>query len=478
MVGNRRQPLVVALALALVAVLTIGFGVNVASADPLARDRDPKPLNLGNPGLSMTREESQFIAKQLKPVRRHLPKLKAPRPTYPDMYRPRVNVDPWLADNPARAQRYKLGDVIDVRQSLYSQIGFPGVRTYQIRFRSTDSRGYPMIASALLMIPLLATPNKNVFVWNQPINGSGADCGVTAALNRPSTGNFDTIMTELVTPVLQLGYPVLMPDGMGPRNSYAINRMSSHVVLDAMRMVHKQKKFELSKSKFVVMGISHGGLMTGYAAMEQGAYAPELTKYINQFIVHEGAPDLIKMAHQFGLFGHLSKVPSPYGGFFISFLTGAVREYADKVPLYTEWMNEWGRTNFKVHRSTCLPFNLQLGFGQMIPTYFKDGFMESKTFRNMMQIAKDNSMIYYPGLPKVPVLLIHGSADEIIYQHKDDRYMFEKWCRAGVNAVYQEIPLGDHFTTVALSSPRVIVQVLLSLNDVPQIPMCGGKVIV
>jgi len=56
--------------------------------------------------------------------------------------------------------------------------------------------------------------------------------------------------------------------------------------------------------------------------------------------------------------------------------------------------------------------------------------------------------------------------------------MFEKWCRAGVNAVYQEIPLGDHFTTVALSSPRVIVQVLLSLNDVPQIPMCGGKVIV
>jgi len=26
--------------------------------------------------------------------------------------------------------------------------------------------------------------------------------------------------------------------------------------------------------------------------------------------------------------------------------------------------------------------------------------MESKTFRNMMQIAKDNSMIYYPGLPR------------------------------------------------------------------------------
>ena len=171
-------------------------------------------------------------------------------------------------------------------------------------------------------------------------------------------------------------------------------------------------------------------------------------------------------------------MPSPYGGFFISFLTGAVREYADKVPLYTEWMNEWGRANFKIQRSTCLPFNLQLGSGQIIPTYFKDGFFESKTFRTMMQIAKDNSMMYYPGLPKVPVLLIHGSADEILYQNKEDEYLYKKWCRAGVNAVYQEIPLGDHFSTVGLSSPRVVAQVLLSLNDVKQTPMCGGKVII
>lgn len=475
---RRRQPVLVALALALVAIMATGVGVNIASADPLARDKDPEPINLGDMKFPMSRQDARFIANQLKPVKRHLPKLKAPRPNYPDMYRPRVNADPWLADNPARAQRYKLGDVMDIRESLYTQIGFPGVRSYQIRYRSTDSRGYPMIASAMLMIPLLATPNKNVFVWNQPINGSGADCGVTAALNRPSTGSFDTVMTELVTPVLQLGYPVLMPDGMGPRNSYAINRMSSHIVLDAMRMVHKQKKFELSQSKFVVMGISHGGLMTGYAAVEQGSYAPDLTKYINQFIIHEGAPDLLKLAQQFGLYGNLQKVPSPYGGFFISFLTGAVREYADKVPLYTEWMNEWGRANFKIQRSTCLPFNLQLGSGQIIPTYFKDGFFESKTFRTMMQIAKDNSMMYYPGLPKVPVLLIHGSADEILYQNKEDEYLYKKWCRAGVNAVYQEIPLGDHFSTVGLSSPRVVAQVLLSLNDVKQTPMCGGKVII
>ncbi|WQD13420.1 MAG: hypothetical protein U1U88_001665 [Lawsonella clevelandensis] len=39
-----------------------------------------------------------------------------------------------------------------------------------------------------------------------------------------------------------------------------------------------------------------------------------MNPYIEQFIISEGAPDFIKLAHSFGLYGDLSKVPSMWGG--------------------------------------------------------------------------------------------------------------------------------------------------------------------
>lgn len=477
MTGSRRTLLTITTSLTLVAALAVGMGVSVADANSLTNDIETHPINLGDMHFPMSRSDSQFIANQLQPVKRQQPELKTPRPGYSDFFSPNINVDPWLADNPVRAARYRKGDVIDIRESDHTQLWFPGVKGYQVLFRSTDSRGYPMIASAMLMIPPKATPNKNVLVWNQPINASGADCGIVASMNRPSTGFLNTPLVKNISPALRAGYPVLMPDGMGPRNAYAINRLASHIILDAMRMVHKQQKFELSKSKFVVIGISHGGLMTGYAAVEQGAYAPELTRYINQFIIHEGAPDLIKLAQNFGLYGDLGKFPTPWGGFLTSYFIGAVRENGDLLRLHEAWLNESGRRAYRAHSSMCLPWNLFAGMGSSIPTYYKDGYMRSKTFRTMMQIAKDNSMIYFPGMPKVPVMLLHGTTDQILYLHKEDEYLFNKWCKAGVNAVYQEIPLGDHFSTIGLSAPRVIYRIMQALENIPQKSGCGGKII-
>lgn len=97
-------------------------------------------------------------------------------------------------------------------------------------------------------------------------------------------------------------------------------------------MTRKQREFQLDKSKFVVLGISHGGLQMGYAAAEQPYYAPELTNAITRFVVHEGAPDLIKLAQSFGLYGNLSTYPAIYGSFFMGYLISAAREYSDKLP--------------------------------------------------------------------------------------------------------------------------------------------------
>lgn len=474
--NTRRRLHKSALALSLAAILTVGNAFVPAHATPANFDRDPNPIDLGYMDFPMSRQDSDFIANQLDPVQLHLPKQTGERPAYDDFFRPRINVDPWFFDDQAEAVKHELGDVIDVRESIYGQVWYPASRSYQFRYRSTDSRGYPMIASAILVVPPHATPNKNVFVWAQPINAVGADCGVVAAMNRPSWGTIDTFAAVGILPALRAGHPVLLPDSTGPRNSYVINRLSSHVILDGIRMTRKQREFQLDKSKFVVMGISHGGLQTGYTAAEQPYYAPELKNVITRFVIHEGAPDLLKLAQSFGLYGNMANYPTIYGSFFISYLIAAAREYGDQLPYFKDWLTEDGVKELKKQRSTCLPWSTAMGVGVRLPELFKDGFYESKTFRTLMQIAKDNSLIYYPGVPQVPTLLVHGTADTILYQHKEDSYLAEKWCKAGANVGYQEIPLGDHGTTIAASAPYVVQVVSDGLNEKPAPNQCGKKI--
>lgn len=473
MFDTRRRFQKSAVALSLVAVLTAGMGLSPANATPANFDRDPNPIDLGYMDFPMSRQDSDFIANQLDPVDLYLPEKTGERPGYSDFFRPRINVDPWFFDDPVKAAEYELGDVIETRESLYGQVWYPGSRNIQIRYRSTDSRGYPMIASALLVIPPHATPNSNVFVWAQPINAVGADCGVVAAMNRPSWGSFDTLAGVGAVPALAAGFPVLLPDSTGPRNSYVINRLSSHVILDGIRMTRKQTEFQLNDSKFVVLGISHGGLQVGYTAAEQPYYAPELTDVINRFVIHEGAPDLIKLAQSFGLYGNMAEYPAFYGGFFISYLISAAREYGDKVPYFEQWLTDYGREQLKKHRSLCLPFNTVAGAGVRLPEFFKEGFYESKTFRTLMQVAKDNSLMYYPGTPKVPTMFVHGTTDGILYQHKDDKFLWNKWCDAGANVGYLEIPFGTHFTTIRRSVPQITSFLVAGLKEEPAENMCG-----
>lgn len=461
----------------LAAVLVAGSGVAVAHASGF--DVAKKPLDLGHTDVPMTIAQSEYIAHQLRPVPYKVKLKKAAHPAMPNWVKSDLPDDPFMRDDALHYVRkgYKQGQVIRKRKSLWSQAYYPGSRSIQYAFVSYDSRGYPMTATATLVVPPHAKPNASVLQWNQFINSSGPKCKVTTQLNQPNSWGIVNNPIQMMVAALLLGHPVLLTDAEGPRNSYAINRLASHVLLDSMRMVHQQKDFPLHKSHFVALGVSHGGLQTGYAAAEQPYYAPELTSYIDQFIVNEGAPDFIKLAHSMGLYGDLSAAPSPYGGFLVSFLIGAIREYPDIVPRMDYWLTSYGKALIAANRNVCMPFTLAAGGAGMMRYIVKDGFFRSQTFKDMMQIAKDSSSFYYPGNPKVPTLLIHGKLDEILYQADQDKALWQRYCQAGTNTVYQQVPLSGHFITPGVSFPRMVIQSLLSLNGVHQIPMCKVPVI-
>ena len=472
----RRRVGTIALSLALTATMVAGLGFGVAQASDF--DKAEKPLNVDTPSFFMTVEESQHIASQLEPISLRLKLKKSPHPAVAEWVQPIFPDDPFMKDDAWKYVRkgYQQGQIIRQRKSLWSQLFFPGSRSVQYAFVSYDSRGYPMTATATLVVPLHAKENAGVVQYNQFINSSGPRCKVTNSLNSPlAGGDFNNVIQGLNI-VLAAGHPVLFPDAEGPRNSYAINRLASHVLLDSMRMVHRQKDFPLKSSPFTAIGISHGGMQTGYAAAEQPYYAPDLTKYIKQFIVNEGAPDLIKVAHNFGFFGSRQNIPALYGSFMMSFVIGAMREYSDVVPNAEKWLTDYGKSIITVNRNLCMPFTFPMGTGMISSKVMKDGFFESETFRQAMQVAKESSSIYYPGHPKVPTLLIHGALDEILFQAEQDAVLWHRYCDAGSNMLFQLTPVG-HFGTPALSMPRMLIQGMAPFHGAEQHPNCDIPVL-
>lgn len=243
-------------------------------------------------------------------------------------------------------------------------------------------------------------------------------------------------------------------------------------------MVHQQHDFPLQQSHFVSMGISHGGLQTGYTAVEQPNYAPELAPYIEQYIVNEGAPDFIKLAHSMGLYGQVSNVPSAWGGFLVSFLIGMMREYGDLLPHMEQWLTPYGKKLIKANRNLCMPFTLAAGGGGIFKYLVKDGFFRSKTFKTALRIAKDSSSFYNPTIPTSPILLVHGKFDGILYQAEQDEVLWQRYCNAGANAVYEKIPFTGHMMTPGVSTTRMFLRTVLSLHGVKQLRNCLVPVII
>lgn len=467
-----------ALSLCVTVALTAGVGCGVASATTF--DAAKKPLDLGETQVGMTIEQSEYIAHQLKPVPLKLKLKKGPRPPIPEWAKSRVKPKGFFANDAWHYVRkgFRAGHVMRKREARWVKGYFPiAARGVQYAYVSYDSRGYPMTATATLVIPHNLKPNANVMEYNQFINSSGPNCSVTTQLNQLLSWGMMTSTVQMIGVALALGYPVLLPDGDGANNIYAINRVTSHVILDSMRMVHQQHDFPLAQSHFVSLGASHGGMMTGYAATEQPYYAPDLTSYINQFIVNEGAPNLIKLAHSFGLYGERQNAPSAYGSFLMSFVVGAAREYPDLLPHLEQWLTPYGKALIMGNRSICTPLTFAVGPGVPIKNIVKEGFLQSQTFKTMMQIAKYSSSFYYPGNPKVPTLLIHGTLDEILYQAEQDKALWQRYCKAGVNVVYEQVPGTGHFITPAVSFPRMVVQSASSLAGRVQTPRCDNPVI-
>ncbi|MET0812184.1 MAG: alpha/beta fold hydrolase [Microbacterium sp.] len=153
-------------------------------------------------------------------------------------------------------------------------LGAPlAARGWRIMYRSTDLNGEPVVATGVLVVPLVPAPpgGRTILSWSHPTTGSARECA-------PSYGFDPYTAIEGLRSLLDRGFAVVATDytGMGAEgpDSYLIGATEGNNVLDAARAAQHVLGGAVS-DRLVLWGHSQGGQAALFAAERAGDYAPE-----------------------------------------------------------------------------------------------------------------------------------------------------------------------------------------------------------
>ncbi len=114
-------------------------------------------------------------------------------------------------------------------------LGAPlAARAWRIMYRTTTAAGEPVVATGVIVVPLLPAPpeGRTVVSWGHPTTGAARDCAPSYAFDPFS-------LIEGLRALLDRGYAVVATDyvGMGTDgpDSYLVGITGGNAVLDAVR---------------------------------------------------------------------------------------------------------------------------------------------------------------------------------------------------------------------------------------------------
>ena len=191
--------------------------------------------------------------------------------------------DPWYLA-PKNIEDYSPGDILKWRPgkplSLDNDIALETGPVYQIQYRSTDSKGFPL-ANVLTAI----VPEKNVKFGNlftaiyfsdSPSPHYNPSLDMTLRTGYPIVWTKQQLGT--IVSALNEGWIVAVPDDNGVRASFPSGPTSAYTTIDCMRaMLQSESITGLHRDAVVTLnGYSGGGITSAWVAEMQPEYAPEL----------------------------------------------------------------------------------------------------------------------------------------------------------------------------------------------------------
>ncbi|MFD9698863.1 lipase family protein [Lentzea sp. NPDC059081] len=319
--------------------------------------------------------------------------------------------DPFYAV-PSRLDTKRDGTVLRFRRLPSSALAVPApAHVWQLLYKTRDNAGKPTATVGTLLVPTAGWTGggeRPLLSYQTPEDGLATTCAPSYLLragsvtyDQPSEGQarFDR---DQVADAVHRGWAVMVPDYEGPRSEFLGTEAAAHGVLDGIRAA---RSFPLARvdrdAPIGLWGYSGGGLATAAAAQRQARYAPELE--ISG--IAEGGVVADVNAAIGALSGQVFSGWLPFG--FAALRNAHPRANVD------QYLNTLGRESADKVAHGCAGAAIVGGphFATVQQFEASPGSLTSGAFHDL---AHGVSPVGMGGTPTAPVLMYHGTADELL----------------------------------------------------------------
>lgn len=320
--------------------------------------------------------------------------------------------------------------------------GPPDAAAYRVLYRSTGLRGEPIAVSGLVVIPNGPAPvgGRPVVAWGHPTTGIVPHCA-------PSLANLKFLQMQGLRDLLTRGYLVAAADypGLGTAgpHPYLVGRSEGYAVLDSIRAAREVARTG-TIHRAALWGHSQGGQAVLFAAELAGSYAPELD--IVGVAAAAPATDLGALLNEdMGTPGGknlLAMTLWSWSRVFGASLDGVV----DSAAMPT--VNRLAQI--------CLESPIDIGPRARAGKDLQQRFLKVGNLTSLEPWRTHLAESTIGALPpRIPVLIIQGSADDTVRPDVTRRYV-SKICEGG-NRVQMMMMPGVGHGTVAMKGARSAV---------------------
>ncbi len=361
---------------------------------------------------------------------------------------PPVPEDDPFYDVPADVADYRNGEVIDSRpiEPKAFEIPLPA-QGWQVLYRTEDRRGRPSATVTTVLVPDAAwtgTGPRPLLSYQTAEDGVAGKCAPSYAFSAGVNGGLTNAYPELglVALALQRGWAVSVPDYEGPESQFLVAGVQAKGVLDGIRAARALGPADISdRARIGLWGYSGGSLASLTAAQLQPSYAPGLD--LDALALGGLVADVRATIDAFD--------GSPFGGAIAMGINGFLRAYPGL--RIGDYLTETGRQKVAAASGDCIhdavlryPF-LRVKQLEAVP----DALGQPPIAR----MLRDNSPLFMPGVPEVPIFHYHATLDELA-PIKPARAVLRRFCQHGVVVESRETLLGEHLTEVARGAPSAL----------------------
>lgn len=324
---------------------------------------------------------------------------------------PKPDDDPFY-DVPPRLEAKRDGAVLRWRRLPADALAIPApAQVWQLLYKTRDNAGKATATVGTLLVPTAAwtgTGPRPLLSYQTPEDGLSTACAPSYLLRAGSVASDPASEAQTrfdrgqVADAVRRGWTVMVPDYEGPKSQFLGTSAAAHGVLDGIRAARSFLPARVHHEAPIGMwGYSGGGLATAAAAQRQSRYAPELRI---SGIVEGGVPADVNAA--------IATISGQAFSGWLPFGFAALHNANPHADVY-RYLNASARTYADKVAHGCAGAAILAGphFAEVEQFEAWPGSLTTGAFH---ALAHRLSPVGMGGTPAAPVLMYHGTADELL----------------------------------------------------------------